>query len=171
MNRLEAIVQASVRTVRDLGIERWSMDRVARGTPCAKGLLVHHFGTRAGLLAETALQIAAVRSSQRVAALRPSAGPPELEALWTVIAEDGANGISRAVFALAAQGYPTAAADDPIKLQLAAARCLGIPPDAMAGPTALFAMVEGIEFQLVSGRGPREVKAAFDRLWVTMIEA
>lgn len=152
------------------GLEAWSLERVAKEAGCAKGLVVHHFGSRAGLLAVAAERLGRRRLAQRVAAVEPGAGSAGLEELWATIADDADTGVSRAVVGLAAAGFRADQQTDAAALHAAVAKCLGIPADALAPAPALAAMLDGLELALLKGVPRGAVRSAFDRLWVTMIE-
>lgn len=93
-----------------------------------------------------------------------------LDELWTMLTLDVQTGLSRATFALASQGYLGSRPEDWVEFHLTVATALGVEPTALADPVALAAMLDGIEFHLLIG-GDREAgRAAFDRLWVTMLE-
>ncbi|MEZ4457066.1 MAG: TetR family transcriptional regulator [Gemmatimonadales bacterium] len=170
MKRLDSIADAAVRVLLANGLEAWSLDRVAREAGCAKGLVVHHFGSRAGLLTEAAARLGRRRLAQRVAALEPGAGSAGLEELWATIADDTDTGVSRAVVGLTAAGFRPDRETDGDTLHAAVVRCLGIPAEALAPAPALGAMLDGLEFALLKGVPRGAVRTAFDRLWVTMIE-
>ena len=166
----EAILQSSVRLTQSNGLEGWSIERVARGAKCAKGLVIHHYQTRPNLLQATATRVARIRLDRRTLALEPG-GTDALDALWHTIIEDNDSGLSRATFGLSAHGYRTRRADDHQKLHAAIAAALAISPDALADPIAAAAMLDGIEFALLLGADAEVVRRAFDRLWVTLIES
>src|SRR5690349_23488127 len=149
--RRALILDAAIIVAQETGLEGWSIDRVARAAGCAKGLVIHHFGSRANLLREAGLVIAAQRAERRLDARRAS-GVTGLDRLWSVLVADAGAGLSRAAFSLALQGYPTRLPEDPIRFHAAAAACLGIPPDALAAPVALAVMMDGLELQLIGER-------------------
>lgn len=163
------IISASVRTLSTAGLMGWSLQQVATEAGCAKGLVIHYFGTKASLLLETGDRIATVRAQRRLQAVG-TRGTVGIDRLWQVITEDTALGTSAAALALASHGIPSRRPGDPAELHAALARCLGIPGDSLAEPLALAAMLEGIELQLVRGTPVGVVRAAFDRLWLTLIE-
>lgn len=163
------ILEASVRVLTAAGLEGWSLQRVAAEAGCAKGLVIHYFGTKAALLVGSGERIAASRSERRLQAVA-TRGTAGIDRLWQVISDDAALGRSAAALALASHGIPSRGTGDAAALHSALARCLGIPADSLADPLALTAMLEGIELQLVHGTASAAVRAAFDRLWLTLIE-
>ena len=62
-----------VRASRDLlvrhGLGGWTIEEVSKQAPCAKGLVIYHFQSRANLLAETAVLLRQERMVRR-------SGPP-----------------------------------------------------------------------------------------------
>lgn len=163
------IIDASVRTLTAAGLEGWSLQQVATAAGCAKGLVIHYFGTKASLLLETGERIAAIRAQRRLQAVG-TRGTAGIDRLWQVIADDAAMGTAAAALALASHGIPSRRPGDPADLHAAMALCLGIPPDSLAAPLALTAMLEGVELQLVRGTPGGAVRATFDRLWLSLIE-
>lgn len=166
---LDSILESSLRLLADHGFEGWSIERVARLAGCAKALVIHHYGTRAGLLKATGARIAAIRLEARVGALA-GGGTAALDRLWLALAGNVRSGLSRATFALAAQGYASRGPGDGSALHRAVAQALDVPSEALADPPALVAMLEGLEFQMLQGTDPTRIRSAFDRLWITLIE-
>lgn len=165
----DTILDASIRLLKAHGLDGWSIQQVANGARCAKGLVIHYFGTKPRLLSESAARLGQTRTAERlrVAAVRGMAG---LDGLWTVLTEQAASGSSRAALALASHGFVTRAPDDAAELHAALARCLGVPVESLAEPLAVTAVLDGIELQLVHGVDAAEVRAAFDRLWLSLID-
>ncbi len=163
------ILDASVQILTAAGLEGWSLQRVATRAECAKGLVIHYFGTKASLLIASGDRLATLRAQRRLQAVG-TRGTAGIDRLWQVIADDAALGTSAAALALASHGIPSRRPGDGGELHGALARCLGIPADSLAEPLALTAMLEGIELQLVQGTPAGAVRAAFDRLWLTLIE-
>lgn len=168
-NNRDAILTASLRLLASHGFEGWSIDRVAREAGCAKALVIHHYGTRSDLLTATGARVAGVRQDRRLAALAEG-GTEALDRLWLAVTEDFRTGVSRAAFSLAAQGYSSRGPGHAAALHAAVAKALDVPPEALADPSSLMAMLEGLEFQLMQGAEPLRLRPAFDRLWISLIE-
>lgn len=164
----EAIIQSSISLLRQGGIEAWSIERVARGAGSAKGLVIHHYQTRANLLKVSGLRIGQLRLQRRLGAL-DTGGTAALDRLWEVLAEDVRSGLSRAAFALGAHQLAVGNREDAERFRKALAAALEVPADALADPVALRATIEGIEWQLVQQVSEAAVRPAYDRLCLALV--
>jgi AcrR family transcriptional regulator len=156
------------------GVRGWSVDDVARTAGCAKGLVHYHFATRDGLLVAVLEQLAAERLAQRTAALA-AGGTAALDALWRVMRNDAASGVSRAWSEAGLQGDPAIqramrpAADVLDAFAVNAGAALVVAPLRRPQALTLLLLLDGLEAALVRGAPEAEVRDAFDRVWLGMM--
>ena len=170
----ERIVDSARGVLIKKGLDRWTIDAVAREAGCAKGLVHYHHGTKARLLAEVAAQLSRRRFQQRRAALeRP--GAQGLDSLWEVLATNVASGTTAAWASLL--GYPlsreaTGLAPSEEELRALAntiEKSLALPSLATAQALALLAALDGFEIALLSQAEPDAVHDAYHRFWLALI--
>ncbi|HET7602281.1 MAG TPA: helix-turn-helix domain-containing protein [Gemmatimonadales bacterium] len=156
------------------GIHGWSVEQVAAGAGCAKGLVHYHFGTRAALLTAVVDEMARGRMARRSAALAPG-GTAALDALWAVMRDDASTGVSRAWLEAGLDGsagirHVMAPSDTELQ-QFAAASSAAmelpnLPPRRAA---TLLLLLDALEAALVRGAPGTEVREAYDRVWLGMM--
>lgn len=156
--------------LRSGSLTKWSIDGCARGAQCAKGLVIHYFGSRDRLLAESAKELVQARAAGWRRALG-SAGVGALDLLWEQIAGTARDGSGRALIELRLAGVPGASLPDPEARQLAAglARALEASPDELPDPAALEPILEGYLLALLGGATPEAVREAFFRYWLSYV--
>lgn len=164
------ILEASIALLAEGGFSGWSIERVARRAGCAKGLVIHYYGTRPELLAVSGREIGRRRQEDRLSALRWD-GTVALDRLWAVLVDHSRNGLTRAAILLAAHGFVTVDDGDGPALHKAVLESLGISADSFADQISLWAMLEGIELQLIRGVGSTRARSSYDRLWASLISA
>jgi AcrR family transcriptional regulator len=157
------------------GLHGWSVEQVAAGAGCAKGLVHYHFGTRAALLTAVVEELARGRMARRCAALAPR-GTVALDALWVVLREDASAGVSRAWleagFDGAAEIRRVMAPLDGELQQFAAASsaAMELPQLSPGRAATLLLLLDALEAALVRGAPAVEVREAYDRVWLGMME-
>lgn len=156
------------------GLHGWSVEQVATGAGCAKGLVHYHFGTRAALLAAVIDEMARGRMARRCAALAPR-GTAALDALWKVLYEDADSGVSRAWLEAALDSTPeirgVMAPSDTELQQFATASgaAMELPPLPTDRAATLLLLLDALEAALVRGAPTAEVREAYDRVWLGMM--
>jgi AcrR family transcriptional regulator len=156
------------------GMHGWSVEQVAAGAGCAKGLVHYHFGTRVALLAAVVDEMARRRMARRSAALAPG-GTAALDALWAVLREDAGAGVSRAWLEAGLDNggeLRNAMAPSDSELQQfaaassAAMELPALPPNRAA---TLLLLLDALEAALVRGAPMAAVREAYDRVWLGMM--
>jgi AcrR family transcriptional regulator len=168
----DRILTATVDLLSEQGIHGWTIEALAERTPCAKGLVNYHFGSKGRLLELAAERVRSHRVAGRVRALEQD-GTVALNALWVVLTEEVRAG--RFALWLALLGHrPTAAAaslasDSLRDLTTAAATVLAIPAsNPLLG--AFPAMLDGFQLLLLQDRPEEEVRELYDRWLLTLLE-
>lgn len=169
----QRITDAATRVLTRDGLDRWTVEAVAKEAGCAKGLVHYHHGTKAKLLAEVAQQMSRHRMDQRRSALSHS-GAPGLDALWEVLEGNVSSGKTAAWLSLL--GYLGGAAarlgpsDDELgEFAERAARALALPALPLAKGRALHAALNGFEIALATQSDTEAVHEAYHTLWLVMI--
>ncbi len=170
----ERIVDAATDVLIRQGLNRWTIDAVAREAGCAKGLVHYHHGTKAKLLAEVAAQLSRRRFQQRKLALeRP--GAQGLDGLWELLGDNVASGTTAAWasllgYPLAPQATGLAPSDEELRaLADTIEKSLALPPLAATQALALLAALDGFEMALLSKAEPDAVHDGYHRFWLTLI--
>ena len=172
--RRARIVQSATALLTSMGLHRWSVEQVATGAGCAKGLVHYHFGTRTALLAAVISAMARGRMARRVAALAPR-GTLALDGLWTVLREDVREGVSRAWLEAGLDGNQDlrgAMAPDQGELDAFAMACsaaMELPPLAPRRALMVLLLLDALEAALVRGAPETEVREAYERVWLGMM--
>lgn len=168
----DRVLEATLTLLSEKGLHGWTLDAVAARTPCAKGLVNYHFGSKSRLLEVAAEQVRNRRAADRVRALQQD-GAMALDALWRVLTEE--NRAGRFALWLALLGHqPTAAGaalppDSLRNLTTAAATVLAVPAsNPLMG--AFPAMLDGFQLLLLQGRPEAEVRELYDRWLLTLLE-
>ena len=165
------IIAAAGHVVRNSGLTDWTVEAVAKGAACAKGLVLYHFGTKAALLNELALRIRIDRLDERVKALS-GGGATGLDRLWEVLASDVEDGTTALWLGLVTQtgSRQSASLDeaDRGRFSAAAIAALQLGQDFEAG-TDLLDALNGFELALLQGRPPVLVREGFDRYWLDLL--
>jgi AcrR family transcriptional regulator len=165
----ETILAQSAAVVVRGGLAGWNLEEVARGARCAKGLVLYHYRSKAALLDLTAGQIERTRWDRRFGALNGGGGLAGIDRLWDEMVLEVASGRFRAWVSLVAAGYRSTEPSRGEAFRAAMARLLGLPSEALADSTSIEAMIEGMTL-LLGGAASREaLRAAYDRLWASMV--
>ena len=166
----DKVLDQSVMVVVRQGLGGWSLDEVARGTRCAKGLVLYHYRSKANLLGLTAGEIERARWDRRFDAL--ATGKPGLDAidrLWNIMVEDVGTGRFRGWISLNAAGYVGTGPERGDDFRSAVAEALGLPTEALADAASIEAMLEGMEFLLSRTTNRDGLRTGYDRLWASML--
>ena len=166
------IVRASKELLVRHGLAGWTVEEVSKQTPCAKGLVIYHFHSKARLLAETAAVLREERIARRLAALRQE-GAVALDALWSTIHAEVRSGEFAAWMALSALPdqqihqslRPTP--DEIEKLRSAFARSLAIESPQAA--ETLESVLAGFQTALLHDHNPNAVREVYHRFWLSLI--
>jgi AcrR family transcriptional regulator len=168
-----AIVRASRDLLARKGLGGWTIEEVARHTPCAKGLVLYHFKTKTGLLTATAEVIREERMNRRWNALKQE-GTAALDALWAVLMGEVRSGEFAAWIALSAvpeEPIHLALRTNPAdlqRLQAAIGRSLGIS-DAHTGEL-LESVLAGFQTALLHDHDASLVRDAYHHFWLGLIQ-
>lgn len=167
----DAVLDQSVALVVDRGLGSWSIEAVAGGARCAKGLVLYHYRSKATLLRLTVGEIERVRWDRRFEAI--AGGTPGLDAidrLWEAMVEDVDTGRFGAWVSLLTAGFVGTGPSRGDDFRSAVAKALGLPHESLADPASIEAMLEGMEFLLSRAPTGREgLRTGYDRLWTSML--
>lgn len=172
--RRARIIESARALLTSHGLHGWSVEQVAAGAGCAKGLVHYHFGTRTALLAAVVAALARERMARRIAALSPG-GTAALDALWVVLCEDAGAGRSRAWLEVglddSSEIRGAMAALDAELQQFAAtsSAAMELPTQSPSRARTLLLLLDALEAALVRGAPEPEVREAYDRVWLGMM--
>jgi AcrR family transcriptional regulator len=152
------------------GLTNWSIERCSKEARCAKGLVLHYFGSKEALLAAVGGALSAERWNSWSSALTGS-GIGDLDTLWARLADPRERGRGRALLELRLSGVPSAAlsAADGTDLRRRLARALELRPDELPAAGALEHLLEGYLLALLRGVPEDEVREAFFRYWLSYV--
>ena len=148
-----AILTAAVQTLQRAGVEGFTLDAIARRAGVVKGLVLYHFGSRARLLRAAAQEVHQTRTAALHKALERGAGMGALDACWDELRRQAEDGTARAWLSIAGAGLVDRSASD------------GTFEEA-----AEHAVLDGCTAALLSGVPLADVRAAYDALWLALIE-
>lgn len=168
--RKPEILSASAALLMRGGLTTWSIEGAARQAQCAKGLVLHYFGSKRDLLTAVARELSTRRADRWLAALR-SPGIEGLEALWRAIAEEVGSGSARALIELRLSGLDgtTLPADRARALVSGVAAALERPVELLPPPGTLEPILEGYALALLAGASADEAREAFLGYWVSFL--
>lgn len=159
--------------VRD-GLERWTVERVAREARCAKGLVHYHFASKWELLAVVAAAMRRDRVERRRGALAVG-GAAGIDELWRALVAETESGEHTAWLALASSTERVirdAMLLPPPELRQLA-ESLGGSLDATDFTeetlTAILTVLDGLQLPLVLGQDPEAVREIYDRFWLSVV--
>jgi len=164
------ILAASIELLTQRGLPGWTVDEVARRARCAKGLVNYHFTSKSELLDWSAGDLATLRREARFEPFSTRSASAALDRLWIVLRDDVDSGRFAASVALAASGFPRRRDPTTNALCWAAAQAFGVPVEALPGDVALFAVLDGLELQLLAGFNPEAVLEAYHRIWLGLLQ-
>jgi|GEM_PF-1497799 len=153
------------------GLTDWSIERCSKAANCAKGLVLHYFGSKRELWAATAASFASDRAGTWRAALSAE-GIDGLDALWEAIATEARTGRASAILQLRLAGVEEAqlSAKDRSDLRSALARVLSASTEALPPAAALEGVLEGYQLALLGNDDAEGVREAFFRYWISFVE-
>jgi AcrR family transcriptional regulator len=168
--RKPEILLASAQLLMRGGLTNWSIEGAARQAGCAKGLVLHYFGSKRDLLHAVALDLSARRSERWRSALQ-SPGIEGIESLWRAIAEETTSGAARALIELRLSGVEgTALSIERSRgLAVAIAGALERRVDLLPPPATLEPILEGYALALLAGTSADEVREAFLGYWISFL--
>lgn len=164
------ILDASVTTVRDHGLTKWTVERVSEAARCAKGLVLYHYGSKAALLGQTAEQLGQSHRAARLEAIKGLSGTEALDSLWLTLSEEVRTGWFKAWLEVSVDGRPPIAPQDR-SLGSALSRALAIPEARMPEAEAVAALLDGVQLRLLLGDSEDRVRAGYERLWLGLLSA
>lgn len=112
-----AIVDAALALLRDGGLPGLSMEGVAARAQVAKGLVLYHYGSRAKLVRLCGSKVADERARRLQAAAAGLKGVAAIDAVWSELVRQQADGTARAWLSLAAAGAVTPVSDEDVVAQ------------------------------------------------------
>jgi AcrR family transcriptional regulator len=165
------ILEASRAITERDGLTVWSIERCARAANCAKGLVLHYYGTKGELLAATAASLAGSRAEGWRAALSAE-GIDGLDALWEALAAEARTGRASAILQLRLAGVAGAqlSVKDRHDLRAALARALSAGTEALPPAAALEGVLEGYQLAMLGNDDLEGVREAFFRYWLSFVE-
>lgn len=99
-----AILSAAVQALKHAGLDRFTIEAVARRAGVAKGLVLYHFESRRRLLRLCAAEVGSERERRLAAALGAGRGADAIDAVWEELLREEEDGTARAWLALGAAG-------------------------------------------------------------------
>jgi AcrR family transcriptional regulator len=152
------------------GLTNWSISGCAAAAHCAKGLVLHYYGTKEALLAAVAGELVARRAVEWRASLAGE-GVAALDALWLALAAEAGDGRARAILELRLSGIRAAALPAPEVegLRAALGRALGTDAEELPTSAALEGILEGYQLALLGNDRSEETREAFYRYWLTYV--
>lgn len=167
------IVTAATDLLGTTGLSGWSVDKVADGAGCAKGLIHYHFGSKDTLLGEVRQQLEFKRREARLHALASGSGAKALDGLWEVLQDEVRRGIFGAWLDLVHYFGPSssrAASADDTRLAVAAARALNIAEAELVENAAVLGpALDGFQLRLMQGEPAALVREGFERVWLGVL--
>ncbi len=169
----ERIIDAATAVLIREGLDRWTVEAVAKEAGCAKGLVHYHHGSKDKLLRAVAQQLARRRLEERSQALaRP--GASGLDALWDVLTRTAASGATAAWASL--QAYLSrvdmdlgASEDDVETFADQVARSLTLDTVPRPEARALFTALDGLELALLGRADTDAVHEAYHTIWLWLL--
>lgn len=160
---------ASTILLRD-GLTAWSIERCSRHARCAKGLVLHYFGSKESLLSEMGDRLSAERWGGWSTALARG-GIGALDTLWERLADPTERIRARAILELRLAGIQSAAlsATNAAELRRRLARALELPPEELPAAGILEHLLEGYLLALLRGVPAEEVREGFFRYWLSYV--
>lgn len=111
-----AIVEAALALLRAGGLSALSVERIANGATVAKGLVLYHYGSRAGLVELCGQRLEEERAA-RLRAAGQGKGIAAIDALWEELVRQQEDGTARAWLSLASAGAVTTPAGEDLVVQ------------------------------------------------------
>jgi AcrR family transcriptional regulator len=177
----EAILEAAEAVIREKGAHAMTMDAVARGAGCAKGLVHYHFKTKQRLMMESVRRIAAAREAAWISALDTPDPQSAIDETWDLLKQEADSGTLKAWTSLTA--LPDKEVDQEVNEASARFRA-GIT----AATTGLLrrtglkttiheeqlgwllaAIVQGMVFQLAAGADAHVLENAYAAAWLGLL--
>jgi AcrR family transcriptional regulator len=168
--RKARILAAAQELLKSGGLTAWSIEGCSQRARCAKGLVLHYFGSKRELLDAAALELSTRRAERWRSALS-SAGIEGIEALWRGIADEAVTGAARALIELRLSGAAgtTMSPDRARSLAKAIATALERSVDLLPPPATLEPILEGYALALLGGAPADEVREAFLGYWISFL--
>lgn len=171
----EAIVSASALVAIESGLHRWTIDKVAAKSKCAKGLVNYHHRTKALLLEATARHVADRRFRRRIHVFTQHQGTDALDALWPELVADVRDGWFGAWLGLLSDGKLRTAvlAGRPAyleQLRQILLPSLGITV-SLDQAERVDAALDGFELGLIYGKAGADLQDEYYRLWFELLES
>ncbi len=154
-----------------VGLTDWSIEKCSLRARCAKGLVLHYFKSKEGLLGEIAASLLSERWTRWAAALTGD-GIGGLDTLWSRLTEEAKSPSARAILELRLAGVTgaTLPPKETAELQRLLARALDLRPDELPAAGVLEPLLEGYLLALLGGVAVEEVKEAFFRYWLSYVK-
>lgn len=145
-----AIVDAALAVLREGGLHSLSVERVATRANVAKGLVLYHYQSRAGLVERCARTLEQDRGQRlSTAAARP--GIAGVDALWQELVRQQDDGTARAWLSLAAAG------------------AVKLPADVDVIDQARTSLLDGCAAALAAGSDRAAVREAYEALALALL--
>ena len=145
-----AIVDAALALLRDGGLSALSMERVANRAAVAKGLVLYHYRTRAGLVELCGQRLEEERAA-RLRVAGQGSGIAAVDAQWDELVRQQEDGTARAWLSLAAAGAVTTPASEELVAQ------------------ANRALLDGCAAALAAGGDHAAVREAYEALSLALL--
>lgn len=175
------ILSAALTLIKERGIQRVTVDQVARQAECAKGLVHYHFKTKVGLFDAVARELVTARIAKWRQAFDAPTPSDAIGQTWRVLTAESASGIVRAWTTMLApgSGVPDQKVSDGIRrfsegLAGGVAGLMGrvgLEPSIDPGEIGwlLGAVIEGMGRQLASGADEAALEGAYAAAWLGIL--
>lgn len=164
------ISEAATRLLLGVGLTDWSISKCADSARCAKGLVLHYFGSKESLLGAVAAELISRRATEWRAALSEE-GVGALDALWSTLIAESGDGRARGILELRFAGIPgaTLSTTQVDSLRSALGRALGAESADLPSSVALEGILEGYQLAVMKHERLEEIREAFYRYWLTYV--
>ena len=177
----QSILDAAEVVLRKHGAPALTMGAVATGAECAKGLVTYHFHTKAKLLVESVLSLAAAREAVWIQAFDTPNPQDAIDRTWDVLKREAESGALRAWTSLVALGddevdqvvnnsssqFRSRITEATGDLLARAGLKTTIPTEQLGW--LLAAVIQGMGFQIVGGGELDVLENAYAAAWLGLL--
>jgi len=177
----QSILDAAEAVLRKRGAPALTMGAVATGAKCAKGLVTYHFQTKAKLLVESVLRLAAARDAAWIKAFDTPNPQDAIDRTWEVLKLEAESGALRAWTSLVAMGddevdqavnnsssqFRSRITEATEHLLARAGLETTIPAQQLGW--LLAAVIQGMGFQIAAGGDPDVLENAYAAAWLGLL--
>lgn len=147
----KTILESALALLREGGLPAFSVERVAVRADVAKGLVLYHYKSRAGLIGLCGKRLERERADRLAAAVASRTGISAVDGLWDELLRQQDDGTARGWLSLAAIGAVTGAPDDDLIAQ------------------ARSALLDGCTTALATGADRATLREAYEALALALL--